>query len=59
VDLELNPAPEPLLAAPWGKRWSELWSSDDVRYGGCGTAPLDSAENWKIPGRAAVVLHPI
>ncbi len=58
-DLDLNPAPEPLLAPPAAMRWSELWSSDSPRYGGCGTAPLDSEENLKIPGRAAVLLHPI
>ena len=58
-DLELSPAPEPLLAPPLGKRWMKLWSSDDPQYGGCGTAVLDSEENWKIPGRAAVLLHPI
>ncbi len=59
VDLDLNPAPEPLLAPPFASLWAKLWSSDDPQYGGCGTAVLDSKENWKIPGRAAVVLHPI
>jgi maltooligosyltrehalose trehalohydrolase len=59
TDLEFNPAPEPLLAPPASKQWSELWSSDNICYGGCGTAPLDSDQNWKIPGKAAVVLHPI
>ncbi len=59
TDLELNPSPEPLLAPPVGTHWKELWSSDDARYGGCGTAPLDSSENWRIPGHAAVVLCPL
>ena len=59
TDLELNPSPEPLLAPPNGTHWKELWSSDDARYGGCGTAPLDSSENWRIPGHAAVVLCPL
>ncbi len=58
VDLEFNPSPEPLLAPPESTQWEKLWSSEDARYGGCGTAPLDSCENWKIPGQAAVVLHP-
>jgi maltooligosyltrehalose trehalohydrolase len=58
VDLELNPAPEPLLAPPGSARWAKLWSSEDPPYGGCGTAELDSDENWKIPGHAAVLLHP-
>ena len=59
VDLDLNPAPEPLLAPPFASLWAKLWSSDDPQYGGCGTAVLDSKENWRIPGQAAVVLHPI
>jgi maltooligosyltrehalose trehalohydrolase len=59
MDLELNPAPEPLLAPPPCAKWAKLWSSDDPPYGGCGTAELDSDENWKIPGHAAVVLHPV
>ena len=58
-ELELNPSPEPLLAPPRSARWLELWSSDDARYGGCGTAPLDTKENWRIPGQAAVVLYPV
>lgn len=59
ADLHFSPSPEPLLAPPAAKRWAKLWSSDDAGYGGCGTAPLDSEENWKIPGWAAVALHPI
>ncbi len=59
IDLDFNPAPEPLLGPPASTEWKTLWSSEDPRYGGCGTAPLDSKENWKIPGRAAVVLHPV
>jgi maltooligosyltrehalose trehalohydrolase len=58
-ELELNPSPEPLLAPPRSARWLELWSSDDARYGGCGTAPLDTNENWRIPGQAAVALYPV
>ena len=57
-DEELNPAPEPLLAPPLLKRWVTLWSTDDAAYGGCGTPPLETKDGWKIPGYAAVVLHP-
>jgi maltooligosyltrehalose trehalohydrolase len=57
-DLELSPAPEPLLAPPVDMRWSTLWSSDDPRYGGCGTPPLETEEGWKIPGLSAIVLRP-
>lgn len=58
-DEDLTPAPEPLLAPPLSKRWATLWSTEDARYGGCGTPPLETDNGWKIPGRAAVVLHPV
>ena len=58
IDLHLDPAPEPLLAPPEGKRWTILWSSEDPKYGGGGTFPPDSDENWRLPGQAAVVLVP-
>jgi maltooligosyltrehalose trehalohydrolase len=57
-DLHLDPAPEPLLAPPEGRGWDVLWSSEDPRYGGTGTPPPDTEENWRIPGEAAVVLVP-
>jgi maltooligosyltrehalose trehalohydrolase len=57
-DLDLDPAPEPLLAPPEGKAWAVLWSSEDPRYGGCGTAPPETEEGWRIPGEAALVLVP-
>ncbi|MDB6029798.1 MAG: 1,4-alpha-glucan branching protein [Verrucomicrobiales bacterium] len=57
-DLHLNPAPEPLLGPVEGYHWKMLWSSECPDYGGCGTPPLDTEENWKIPGHAAVVLIP-
>ena len=58
-DLHLNPAPEPLLAPPDAMQWEVLWTSDDVKYGGCGTPPLDTDDNWRIPGEAAVALRPV
>ena len=57
-DLFYDPAPEPLLAPPPEMAWCTLWSSENPKYGGCGTPPLDSEKNWRIPGRAAVVLRP-
>ncbi len=58
-DLHLNPAPEPLLAPPEGRRWEVLWSSEDPKYGGGGTPPPDTADdNWHLAGHAAVVLRP-
>ena len=58
IDLHLDPAPEPLLAPPDGAGWTILWSSENPKYGGIGTPPLDSNDNWQIPGHAAVVLKP-
>jgi maltooligosyltrehalose trehalohydrolase len=56
-DLALAEAPEPLLAPPEGRRWVTVFSSDDPRYGGGGTPPLDSDdEGWRLPGQAAVLL---
>jgi maltooligosyltrehalose trehalohydrolase len=58
-DLNLNPAPEPLLAPPLGKVWRTVWSSEDYRYGGTGTPPLETKENWLLPGETAVALAPV
>ena len=57
-DWNLDPAPEPLLAPPEDCAWEVLWSSEDPKYGGCGTTPIETTENWWIPGRAAVLLKP-
>jgi maltooligosyltrehalose trehalohydrolase len=58
LDLNLSPAPEPLLAPPEGKEWRVLWSSEDSRYGGMGAPPLDPEEKWFLPGRTAMALCP-
>jgi maltooligosyltrehalose trehalohydrolase len=58
-DLHLDPAPEPLLAPPeHGLVWEAVWSSENPRYGGNGTAPLDAEDSWRVPGEAAVLLAP-
>lgn len=58
TDLHLDPAPEPLLAPPAGMTWEVQWSSEDPAYGGSGTPAVYSAENWWLPGSAAVVMRP-
>jgi len=58
ADLHLNPAPEPLLAPPRDRQWTVLWSTENPKYGGTGTPPLETEDNWLIPGHAAVVLKP-
>jgi len=56
-DLHFDPAPEPLLAPPESRFWSPVWSSESPTYGGAGTASLESDDNWRFPGEAAVLLQ--
>jgi maltooligosyltrehalose trehalohydrolase len=58
ADLRLDILPEPLLAPPESARWELAWSSDDPRYGGCGTAAQDFDGPWRVPAHAALVLRP-
>lgn len=57
-DLTLEPAPEPLLAPPYGDRWQTLFSSEDPRWGGLGTPPIEVEASWRLPGATAVLLGP-
>lgn len=56
VHVRLDPAPEPLLAPPAGRRWRVIWSSEDPAYGGRGTPPPETDEGWTLFGQAAVVM---
>ena len=56
ADIDLRPAPEPLLAPPASSEWSLIWSSESVVYGGQGTPPLWRESQWRIPGETAVLL---
>jgi maltooligosyltrehalose trehalohydrolase len=56
--VHLDPAPEPLLAPPEGRRWRVLWSSDEQCYGGCGSVEPDTDDNWRLPGESALVVAP-
>jgi maltooligosyltrehalose trehalohydrolase len=58
-DLDLSPAPEPLLAPPWGHDWRLLWSSEEPRYGGSGTPPIEPEGSWTIPGHCAIVMQAV
>jgi maltooligosyltrehalose trehalohydrolase len=53
------PAPEPLLAPPFGFEWEMIWSSDDKRYGGPGATKPISDEGWSLPAEATVALRAI
>ena len=58
IDLELDVAPEPLLAPPEpGRGWRRLWYSDDPCYGGRGAPALEDDEGaWRIPAESATLL---
>jgi maltooligosyltrehalose trehalohydrolase len=56
-DLHCDPAPEPLLAPPDNSRWTVIWSSEDPKYGGYGTYPPETEDNWRLPGNSTVVLR--
>jgi maltooligosyltrehalose trehalohydrolase len=57
-DLCLDQTPEPLLAAPEGRGWAVLWSSESPDYGGDGTPPPEAVDGWRVMGEAAIVLAP-
>ena len=57
--LPLVPAPEPLLAPPPGMRWTTLWTTEQPRYGGVATPPVETPRGgWQLPGESLVVLAP-
>jgi maltooligosyltrehalose trehalohydrolase len=55
-DLELVPAPEPLLAPVDRGPWRMLWSSEFTRYGGAG-AVHPYTRSWRIQAKSAVLLR--
>ncbi len=54
-DYYFNPCPEPLLAPLLENEFEILWSSESPRYGGEGTAPINTP-HWKILGHSAILL---
>ena len=54
-DLELTPAPEPLLAAGPIGPWRLAWSSEAITYGGQGTPPIDPIGDLRLPGECALL----
>ena len=56
--IERGSIAEPLIAPPSGHAWSVQWSSDDPRYGGPGVPDVETADGWRIPAHAAVLLRP-
>ncbi len=56
-DVDVVPLPEPLVAPPYGCRWTVLWSSESPKYGGNGTAPIAPHTRLHVPGESAVLLR--
>jgi maltooligosyltrehalose trehalohydrolase len=56
-DLHLDPAPEPLLAPPRRSRWTVICSTEDPKYGGYGTFPPESEDNWRLPGNSCIAMR--
>lgn len=54
-DIELHPAPEPLLAPPDEQIWDLLWCSEDLRYGGQGYTPPTTDGKFELSARSALL----
>ncbi|MDQ2643722.1 MAG: malto-oligosyltrehalose trehalohydrolase [Myxococcota bacterium] len=54
-DLELRPAPDPLLAPPEGADFRLSWSSEDPKYGGKGSGTPHREGIWQLPAQSALV----
>ncbi|HJT17967.1 MAG TPA: alpha-amylase family glycosyl hydrolase [Thermoanaerobaculia bacterium] len=52
--LELDIAPEPLLAPPPNSRWQMEWSSDGTKQ-----IEFEAAPSWRIPAECAVLLRTV
>jgi maltooligosyltrehalose trehalohydrolase len=54
-ELAFRQSPDPLLAPPEGGGWRLIWSSESVRYGGGGIAPVEPNRAFRLPGSIALV----
>ncbi len=52
-DLDLAPAPEPLLAEPTGAGWELQWCSESPLYGGLGIPSIQRDHGWFLPKHSA------
>jgi maltooligosyltrehalose trehalohydrolase len=59
TELRLTSPSVSLLAPPENSEWAIQWSSEDLRYGGNGTASLDTDCGWIVPAQGAVLLRPV
>jgi maltooligosyltrehalose trehalohydrolase len=58
-ELELTPAPEPLLAPPSDSRWQVVMSTDEPRFGGPGATNPCQSNCWKVPAECATLLRAV
>jgi maltooligosyltrehalose trehalohydrolase len=56
-ELDLAPAPEPLLAPPRNSRWQMTWSSEEPHYGGGGAWDPTQWGEWRLPAESAMLLR--
>jgi maltooligosyltrehalose trehalohydrolase len=55
--LHADPLPEPLLAPPRGVRWRMVFGTEDPKYGGWGTPPIETeTDGWWLPAESATLL---
>jgi maltooligosyltrehalose trehalohydrolase len=47
---------DPLFAPPPGRRWTQLWSSEQPAYGGCGALQITDSDPWVFSTASAVLL---
>jgi maltooligosyltrehalose trehalohydrolase len=52
-EFSLDPASEPLLAAPEGREWKLRWTSEDRSYQGSGAVAEEREFGWTIPAESA------
>ena len=59
-DLNLDPAPEPLLAPPEDMTWHSVLCTELPEYGGSGAPAYEEDDlNWTIPGHSAALFRPM
>jgi len=54
-----GPAAEPLLAPPDDRQWEVLWSSEDPRYGGSGTAAIAAGGAVRLLAESTVAFRAV
>ena len=55
-DLTPRSLAEPLAAPPHGRRWGEIFSSENPAYGGGGSPIFENSARWRIQGHTAIAL---